>query len=347
MTETTPGWGLPYPKADTLITDSAAIVQELAEKIDAALGQVTPSTDYTVPGTLLADFVASGVFEAPDRIRLVNVAIVGGGGRGGNAGNMIAAGGAGGQVVVYRDVPVTNWAVPVSIGVSDTGTSFGPLSALPGGSGLYWIPGRPQNPFGTSIGGSGRAGGIDGPRPGAPDGGAPTAGPTINGTTYAGGGGGFNKLGAEPFYYENGAVGGGGRAYSISAPATNGVTGMGGGGGAGNSGNPGPGPGGAGLGGSGRVLIWTEQDLTGVKVEAITPPTFDPVMFAWLDESETMTGVYAMHPDAGAEDVHADGFVIYPDAPVDTGRLEEGVPVLMYPSAGWKYTNNKWEAPNV
>ena len=70
-------WALPYPEADTLISVSAPIVQELAEKIDAALTQVTASDSYTVPGTLVQDFTASGTFTPPPGVTVVHVVVVG------------------------------------------------------------------------------------------------------------------------------------------------------------------------------------------------------------------------------------------------------------------------------
>ena len=338
----TPKWGLPYPEAATLITDSAAIVQELAEKIDTALSAVTASDAYTVPGTLIADMTTSGTFTPPAGVTVVHVVVIGGGGNGGGAGQFICGGGGGGQVVVGRGVPVSA-DVTVVIGGQQSPTSFGSLSALPGGTANQWAPGISPNPLGRGNGGTG--GDFYVPA---------SAGPTVNGTHYAGGGGGFDYRG-NPNKPGSGGAGGGGASWNEGTrPGGNGSAGTGGGGGAGNSTYN---PKGVGLGGSGRVMVYTEQPTMRRKAPTPNP---DPLIVAALDDHGTMTGAYAV--DVAAKDLPDTGVRVidYPTAPVDTGRTitapadpddPDGptveVPVMAWPEAGWTYTDTDgWKEPH-
>lgn len=202
---------------------------------------------YTVPGTLQQTFTASGTYTPAVGVSTVNVAIIGGGGTGGTLGsfNALCAGGSGGQVVVHRNVPVTG-PVTVTIGGTNTASSFGTLSAAGGSVGLNGASGgddtRSAEAWPTSWGG-GTAYQKNG-----------GAGVTINGTTYAGGGGGGNN-GATS---SGGSGGGGAGVYFLGSefrgwPGTNGT---GGGGGAGGEGGSNPGPF---AGGSGKVIVWSED----------------------------------------------------------------------------------------
>ena len=338
----TPTWGLPYPEQSTLITDSAAIVQELAEKIDTALSAVTASDAYTVPGTLIADMTTTGTFTPPAGVTLVHVVVIGGGGNGGKAGQFICGGGGGGQVVVGRNVPVSA-GVTVVIGGQQSPTSFGSLSALPGGDGNQWAPGISPNPLGRGNGGTG--GDVHVPA---------SAGPIVNGTHYAGGGGGFDYRNALQAKYGTGGAGGGGASWTQTAKARDGSAGTGGGGGGGQS-SPNDNPG-EGLGGSGRVMVYTEQPT--MRRNALTPNP-DPLIVAALDDHGVMTGAYAV--DVAAKDLPDIGVrvVDYPLDPVDTGRTTTtpvdpndpdgptvDVPVLAWPEAGWTYTDTDgWKEP--
>ena len=353
----TPKWGLPYPEQDTPITDSAAIVQELAEKIDAALSAVTASDTYTVPGTLIANMTTSGTFTPPQGVTVVHVVVIGGGGNGAkgkDASNVTGCGGSGGGVRVFRGVPVSG-PIAVSIGGQGTESSFGAVTA-PGGmnaagtNDVLGAPGLSRNLMGLGNGGAGEVthGGnsLDYGQPG----------PAINGTRYGGGGGGveFGRGFGAP---ANGGAGGGGSGAryasggSILAPES-GTNGTGGGGGGANYGGTGSTPG---LGGSGRVMVYTEQPT--MRRNAPTPDP-DPMIVAALDDHGTMTGAYAVDaarelPDPGVR------VVDYPTAPVDTGRTVTApadpddpdgptveAPVLAWPVAGWTYTESDgWKDP--
>ena len=83
----TPGWGLPYPEADTLITDSAAIVQDLAEKMDLALTSVIPL------GRRVDRFTSSGTWVCPVDVTYAIAHIRAGGGGGGSSGGNGGTGG--------------------------------------------------------------------------------------------------------------------------------------------------------------------------------------------------------------------------------------------------------------
>ena len=337
----TPKWGLPYPEAATLITDSAAIVQELAEKIDTALSAVTASDAYTIPGTLIADMTTSGTFTPPAGVTVVHVVVIGGGGQG--ALSIGAGGGGGGQVAVYRGVPVSG-DVPVVVGGTGTGSSFGAATATAGSA--------PQAPHYSGIGGNstrrsnGGNGGVNGYGTGTPG----QDGVTVNGTYYAGGGGG-TPYGGGPLVA--GGLGGGGKG-GAAAPGsppygTPGTAGLGGGGGGSSYGAQH-------LGGSGRVMVYTEQPTMRRKAPTPNP---DPLIVAALDPDGTMTGAYAV--DVAARDLPDIGVrvVDYPLDPVDTGRTTTApadpddpddptveVPVMAWPEAGWIWTDTDgWKEP--
>ena len=347
MTGATPDWGLPYPEADTLITDSAAIVQDLAEKIDVALSSVTASNSYTIPGTLAQDFTTSGTFTPPAGVTLVHVAIIGGGGNGhtGTGTNIWWPGGNGGEVAVHRNVPVSG-PVEIIIGGSNTASSFGALTGRGGLSpGSRW----PATTWGMA--GAGQAG---------PQGDIPTSynghnGAQVNSTWYGGGGGAGFHSGGSAVSGGSGGAGGGGRGMGWTAAnypvnSTGGTNGLGGGGGANTYSSYG-----SVLGGSGRVMIWTEQTLF---TTLDLPADAVPRIVAGLDEAGVMLGEYAVN-ETMPVGTGCTEFVDYPDEPVDTGRtvlvpidpedpesLEMDVPIMLWPVQGWRYTNNKWEEPN-
>ena len=356
----TPTWGLPYPEQSTLITDSAAIMQELAEKIDTALSAVTASDSYTVPGTLIADMTTSGTFTPPPGVTVVHVVVIGGGGKGGGANDVAktkqGGGGCGGEVKVWRNLPVTG-PVEVIVGGSETASAFGPHTAKGGD------PVLPVNYYGISRMPDHRGnGGFNNTTLPAQD------GVTVNGTYYVGGGGAHNGIrgDASNLPQNPGGVGGGGGGCTWTATphgadgpktgkhASSGQAGTGGGGGGGATGgngfkNPG-------LGGSGRVMVYTEQPT--MRRNAPTP-TPDPLIVAAIDDHGTMTGAYAV--DAAARNLPHPGVRVidYPLQPVDTGRTITApadpddpagptveVPVLAWPEAGWTWTDTDgWKEP--
>ena len=338
----TPKWGLPYPEAATLITDSAAIVQELAEKIDTALSAVTSSDAYTVPGTLIADMTTSGTFTPPAGVTLVHVVVIGGGGGGegagaGGANDRPRAGGSGGGVRVYRNVAASG-DIPVVIGASNTESRFGSLIAPAGftGQNAGYLPMSPNlvntndSDLRPSLSPPVSRNGYDGVQ--------------VNGTYYAGGGAGYNGSSGPV-----GGAGGGGRTFPVAGGSpTGGANGLGGGGGGGGGGSGTP-------GGSGRVMVYTEQPTMRRKVPTPNP---DPLIVAALDDHGTMTGAYAV--DAAAKELPALGVrvVDYPLDPVDTGRTytaphdPDGAgptvefPVMAWPEAGWIWTDTDgWKEP--
>ena len=336
-------WALPYPEADTLISVSAPIVQELAEKIDAALSAATASDEYIIPGTLIGDFTTSGTFTPPAGVTVVHVAVIGGGAAGCYYGGSTytggTPGGSGGGVRVYRTVPVSG-PVAVTVGGSNTGSAFGALTAPTGwrapndhnGVALaVWSPNVVATDTDTnrvscpgysirtmSIWGSG----YDGVK--------------INGTFYAGGGGGgaVNNGGA----LGKGGAGGGGSGvlYGGANPGRPGVNGLGGGGG-GDSGNPG--------GGSGRVMVWTEQTTRDT-----VPAPIDPVIMAALDTDGVMVGAYAVDPVAPVDTLGT--LVPLPDEPQPTGdtftdpETGDTRPDLAWPEKGWTYNDGEWSPPD-
>ena len=337
----TPTWGLPYPEPTTLITDSAAIIQELAEKIDTALSSVTASDSYTVPGTLLADMTTSGTFTPPAGVTLVNVVVIGGGNTGGQGdggtgsnASWVAGGGAGGEVRVYRNVPVLG-DVLVTIGGSDTGSTFGGLVARTAAVLAYRSQaGLSYNAAGCSHGTTRNDYlGRDGVQ--------------VNGTYYAGGGGGADGNGIFGTGAPGGA-GGGGEGGGINSRPKAGVNGLGGGGG-GHRQNGAPG-----LGGSGRVMVYTEQAT--MRRNAPTP---DPHIVAALDAAGLVLGIYSVEEDdPDLPGVPHSALVPYPADPQDTGRTVQvpddpadpdgpthPEPVLEWPTAGWTYDGARWTPP--
>ena len=360
-------WALPYPEADTLISVSAPIVQELAEKIDAALSAVSASDSYIIPGTLIADFTTSGTFTPPAGVTLVHVAVIGGGGNGeaspayGQQNQYFGSARGGGGVRVYRDVPVSG-DVAVTVGGPETESTFGALTAPGGHRGKqinygYGVGGRSVNQTPAGFPGEGGAKIIDTPitdanlqavreanRLG-------THGPTINGTHYAGGGGAV--LRDSPSYiWPNatpppevvGGDGGGGRGDFIRNRSTwynaaNGTNGTGGGGGGRFQTGPA-----ATLGGSGRVMIWSEQTTRDTPLAAV-----DPVIMAALN-GPVMVGAYAVDPVAPVDTLGA--LVPFPDEPQPTGEewtdeeTGETGPVLAWPEAGWTYIDGEWSPPD-
>jgi len=337
---TTPKYGLPYPEPSTLITESAAIVKSLAEKIDAALSAVGVGTSYTVPGTLVGNVTASGTWTPPPGVTLVGVVVIGGGGTGAaldySAGirGHFPGGGSGGGVRVYRGVPVST-PVAVTIGGAGTASAFGALTA-PGGNVGAVNSSTPSPNLERGCG--------DSPLPaGYKD------GPTVNGTHYAGGGGRGSGLAEGNNSTPGGAGGGGGGSYSTDIPPGAGTAGTGGGGGGGRYGA---------LGGSGRVMIFTEQatrrggaTLFGDNV---------PDLYAALDAAGVLLGVYAVDStDPQVPGVDLEHLIPYPTSPVDTGRVvtvpvdpadpdgpTHEVPVLAWPGPGWTHTPaDGWKEP--
>lgn len=204
---------------------------------------ISPDTsgNYTVSGTLIQTFTASGTYTPGVGVSRVNVVVIGGGGNGGtNAGTNhmpdCGAGGGGGAVRVYRNVPVSG-TVSVTVGGATTASSFGSLSAPAGENGTSNTPGRSPN----LIKGAGGAWNLNG-----------QAGPSVNGTAYAGGGAGGGQhpnFGGPGVTSSPGAGGGGSGGFEAGGAGTSGTGG--GGGGAGHAGGTG------GAGGSGRVMIYS------------------------------------------------------------------------------------------
>ena len=102
-------------------------------------------------------------------------------------------------------------------------------------------------------------------------------------------------------------------------------------------------------------MIWTEQTpLATLNL----PANADPLIVAALDDQGTMTGAYAVEVTTRELPALGVRIVDYPTEPVETGRTEIAlvdpenptgptavVPILAWPEAGWKYTNNQWEEP--
>ena len=364
MTGATPRLGLPYPEADTLITDSAAIVQELAEKIEGAIPEIIavepePSTKSNQVSThLIADITASGSYTVPDLVgdgspTLWDIVIISGGYPGVNYGpwtnNYGGVGGAGGHVRIFRGIKMASGSVfPVTIGGQSTGSTFGPLS-IPAGSG----PSQPE-PYGA-----GAPGGKSTGQPGAE---GCTITPTNGAATYWCGGGGsggqlngaWDSLLGGPGGNRGGGKGGNGGVADSNSGVTSGEPGTFGGGGGG-------GGGGAtyvrhGGGSPGRVLLFVPIAGDSALRRALPTPV---EMYAALDAAGTvLIIVEADQENPYVPGVEHDRLVPFPDEPVDTGRtvlvpihpedpesLEMDVPVLAWPEAGWKYINNEWEEP--
>jgi hypothetical protein len=198
------------------------------------------SADYTIPGTLVDTITASGTWTPPAGVSLVHVLVVGGGGAPTTSNDRGSA--AGGEVVVFRNVPVSG-DVPVTIGAQATASMFGALTARAGRSpisqsctgGLGWgIESR-------GTGGSTNSLQNSNDPPATPG----VDGVAVNGVYYGGGGGTVAYSGA----FLPGGQGGGGD----STNNMQGVNGLGGGAGYKNGAFPNA------RGGSGRVMIWTED----------------------------------------------------------------------------------------
>ena len=260
-------------------------------------GIIGPVNDPTV-GDVITPFTSPGTFIAK-KTQNVGLLVVAGGGGGGHRTQGNGSGGGGGGVRLLPAHPVTaGQPVSVTIGAGGTGlslngqpylngqgddTSFGPISATGGGSGMgAGLGGDPTFPNtnvldGGSGGGSGdsaqnpyagngNAGGFSPPEgnnggttnsnmPGG-GGGAGSGGGTGTGSGAGGGGGNVDATpvfgsAPQPYYWgPNGRYGGGGgggcRPDNGNAGGGNGA----GGGGDGGSGNP-SGPGSPGTDGSG------------------------------------------------------------------------------------------------
>ena len=130
MTGYTPTYGLPYPESTTPITDSAAIVQELAEKIDATLDAVTAAEVSGATGAYTYDtanrsgwgvytWTGSGTVTL-SRAGFVDLCLVAGGGGGGQqAGNGFPSGGGGGGGMLERNsyyLPAGTYTVTIGAG---------------------------------------------------------------------------------------------------------------------------------------------------------------------------------------------------------------------------------------
>ena len=315
MTGHTPKWGLPYPEPADYVSDSQAVMQQLAEKIDTALSAVTASDAYTVPGTLIANMTTSGTFTPPAGVTLVSVVVVSGGGDGfgyvsGDAGS---GGGGGGGVRVYRGVPVSG-PVSVLVGGQATASAFGALTAPAGDSGRNLWPGRGWNWNGTSMGGAGRF------QPG-------TDGPQVNGTYYAGGGGGGG--------YPPGSV--------VSGQGTRG-----------RGGHGGVSPGGPGGGASGCVMVYTEQatmrrNVTVPNPDPLIVAALDPdgtMTGAYAVDVATreLPDIGVRVVDYPLQPVDTGRTVTAPADPADPDGPTVEVPVLAWPETGWTYTDG-WKEP--
>ena len=367
MTGATPRLGLPYPEADTLITDSAAIVQELAEKIEGAIPQIIavepePSTKSNqVSAHLIADITASGNYTVPDLVgdgsmTLWDIVMISGAFPPTYVGPFTSysySGGNGGHVRVFRGIKMEPGAVfPVTIGGLATGCAFGPLT-IPAEAGAD----QPE-PYGK--------GGLGGDtqsiaRPGE-------EGCTItqfNGpTTYwCGGGGaggagstGYTSIPGAPGGNRGGGAGGQGGIRNTTEDSTGGEKGThGGGAGARGGGATGAGPS-SGKSSPGRVLLFAPIAGDSALRRALPTPV---EMYAALDAAGTvLIIVEADQENPYVPGVEHDRLVLFPDEPVDTGRtvlvpihpedpesLEVDMSVLAWPEAGWKYTNNTWEEP--
>ena len=369
MTGYTPRLGLPYPEPTTLITDSAAIIQELAEKIEGAIPDVIavepePSARANpVAPHLIADITASGNYTVPDLVgdgspTLWDIVIISGGYPGTQYGNFTTKyggnGGAGGHVRVWRGIKMAPGVVfPATIGGQATGSTFGPLS-IPAESG-------PQQPEPYGAGGLVGESQFEG-NPGAE---GCTITPLNGAATYWCGGGGSGAQGhggpAPGYPGGTGGTGGGGNGgdggyNGTRAGATAGGAGTHGGGGGGGGGaypNMPHGP-----GSPGRVLLFAP--IAGASTRRRSLPT--PVaMYAALDATGTVLMIVAAdQADPQVPGLDHDRLVPFPDEPVDTGRTVTApadpddpdgptveVPVLAWPVAGWTYTDTDgWKEPH-
>ena len=372
MTGYTPRLGLPYPEADTLITESAAIVQELAEKIEAALptlsaGIAEPSTnEYIVAPHQLAVLESSGDYVMPDvngdgSPVIVDVAVMCAGTRGQpNPPRMTTRGypgEVGGRVWVWKSVKVAVGAtMPVTVGVDQNLSAFGPLE-VPYGAGA-----NEPTPYGLkrsndTIGSNGwdglpGAGLILGP-----------GGTRIGVCGSGGSGAGGTGMSTNPNYYQGQGVDGGGNgghggwSGSQGSFGGNGTPGKWGGGGGGGGGNGDSQTrersGGASVG---AVMIFSHSPASA----QLSFRTHQATAMVALDSGGVALGVFSVDPDAPhLPGIDHDRLVDYPTDPIDTGRVTPApmnaddpdgpttdVPVLAWPAAGWTYTDTDgWKEP--
>lgn len=212
---------------------------------------------WTIPGTLQQTFTTSGTYTPAVGVSTVHVMVLGGGGRGGDANTnnsgQYACGGAGGEMRVYRSVPVSG-PVSITVGGSQTSSSFGSLSASAGRSAVADAYAWVIPPSGWHRGDVGSGGHY---YPYGAYGRQGRAGCLVNGSYYGGGGaGGYN--GGSSTLNNTGGAGGGGIGGANATPPTSGTSGLGGGGGGGENWSNGTEKIGA-NGGSGRVMIWSED----------------------------------------------------------------------------------------
>lgn len=160
MTGYTPLFNFPYPEQSTLITDSAAIVQSLAEAVEAVLptvsaGTIEPSTAaYTVAPYEIARLEVSQTWVAPDvngdnTPFVCDILIITGGGHQafdpGAATVSGSHGGSGGRAGLWKSVKLQpGQGFDVVIGGTLTGSSFESLSLTYGAG-----PNEPQ-PYGAA-----------------------------------------------------------------------------------------------------------------------------------------------------------------------------------------------------
>ena len=380
MTGYTPNYDLPYPEDETLISESAPIVQELAEKIDAQMfalfdgNPITPSGDQvhnrdrTPPGVLVEKITTSMLWTKPDWLVSGHVVVISGGGNGqpertnlyawpigGTSGppqatygyadytHAAGRGGCGGTCRVYRvdGFPRTS---EVIIGGPAGTSSFQGLSARSWSHGTGQM--HPANGFADLY-----DPGMWWPGYPLSLGGNYVQGYQASdgrwGVESAGGWGviiaGEAYAGGGGHFGANGRDGGGWSAgwSSPGRVSTPGEDGRGGGGGGSNL-SQSLGNSGPSNGGSGVVLVFSDQ----------TPPTRDyrapnpiaPTSVAALDGG-VMVGSYAVNP--AAPTVRDLATVPYPTEPVPTGETyDDGTPVLAWPEPGWHYNDGEWSPPN-
>ena len=368
MTGYTPRLGLPYPEQSTMITDSAAVMQELAEKLENAIPEILtvepePSAKANqVAAHLIADITASGNYTVPDLVgdgspTLWDIVMISGGytatvsdvaGSGGYPSN----GGNGGHCRVWRGIKLAPGGVfPVTIGGQKTGCGFGPLT-IPAESG----PSQPE-PYGAGGAGGDITDGLPGEE-------GCTITPINGATTYWCGGGGSGGRGSYNSTNFPGGSGGnrgggkGGIGGSVGnwTGATEGEKGTYGGGG-GSGGGAVTGNQADGAGSPGRVMLFAP--IAGVSTRRRSLPT--PVeMFAALDAAGSVLMIVAADPDNPyVPGIEYDRLVPFPNAPVDTGRtitvpadpddpdgptVEQ--PVMAWPEAGWTWNETDgWKEP--
>ena len=359
MTGHTPKWGLPYPEPADYVSDSQAVMRELAEKIDALVGIFTvpgqeqsPATVYPVAPYLVDHVKTSGPWTPPAGVTVVDLVIVTGG-QNGSAGTAPGGGtgGHGGVVRVLRNVKLGGEPINITVGGAETSTTVA-------GHKVVYFDADPWEPGTYGDGGPSDTAGYDG---------IELTGPEPSLWVAAGGGGGGSSNGfavgkpGQPGGRTGGAPGGRGgygtAAGNLDYRPTGGGTGapgFGGGGGGGGGGNPGAGGGG---GGSGAVLIFTQTPYPAPRARR-APVTPTPV--AAIDEHDLMVGVYAVDADnPQTPGIPYTRLVPFPLEPVDTGRTYTApadpddpdgptveAPVLAWPEAGWTYTESDgWKDP--